>query len=134
MNSPGHSICIKTFWFGLGVSSLPYSFNSSLVYPTSTFCGLLTHCANDCSAPYWYYYMAIVNTVVRITGGLVVAVFQYMSDMSLYQLVVTEGTAMVLRGGEMVTMDQTEIVPGDIVRLVVGEAMQCRSNNDHHQF
>jgi magnesium-transporting ATPase (P-type) len=78
--------------------------------------------------------MAIVNTVVRITGGLVVALFQYTSDMSLYQLVVTEGTAMVLRGGEMVTIDQTEIVPGDIVRLVVGEAMQCRSNNDHHQF
>lgn len=72
------------------------------------------------SAPYWYYYMAIVNTVVRITGGLVVALFQYMSDKSLYQLVITEGTVTTLRGGEMVTIDQTDIVPGDIVRVVVG--------------
>ena len=64
--------------------------------------------------------MAIVNTVVRITGGLTVAMFQYMSDKSLYQLVVMEGTVEVLRGGEMVTIDQTEIVPGDIVRLAVG--------------
>jgi hypothetical protein len=37
-------------------------------------------------APYWYYYMAIVNTVVRVTGGIVVAIFQFISDSVLYQL------------------------------------------------
>jgi magnesium-transporting ATPase (P-type) len=63
--------------------------------------------------------MAIVNTCIRITGGLVVAVFQYMSDKDLYQLMLMKGTAQVLRGGEMITIDQTEVVPGDIVRLVV---------------
>jgi hypothetical protein len=42
-------------------------------------------------APYWYYYMAIVNTVVRVTGGIVVAVFQYISDSVLYQLTNVEG-------------------------------------------
>ena len=42
-------------------------------------------------APYWYYYMAIVNTVVRVTGGVVVGIFQYMSDSNLYQLSHTEG-------------------------------------------
>ncbi len=49
-----------------------------------------------------------------------VASFQYMSDKSLYKLVATEGTVPVIRGGEMVTLDQTDIVPGDIIRLVVG--------------
>ena len=49
-----------------------------------------------------------------------VASFQYMSDKSLYKLVATEGTVLVIRGGEMITLDQTEIVPGDIIRLVVG--------------
>ncbi len=48
-----------------------------------------------------------------------VAVFQYMSDKDLYQLMLMKGTAQVLRGGEMITIDQTEVVPGDIVRLVV---------------
>ena len=63
--------------------------------------------------------MAIVNTCIRITGDLVVAAFQYMSDKDLYQLMLMKGTAQVLRGGEMITIDQTEVVPGDIVRLVV---------------
>jgi magnesium-transporting ATPase (P-type) len=63
--------------------------------------------------------MAIVNTCIQSTGGLLVAVFQYMSDKDLYQLMLMKGTAQVLRGGEMITIDQTEVVPGDIVRLVV---------------
>lgn len=48
-----------------------------------------------------------------------VAIFEYMSDKDLYQLMMTRGTVEVLRGGEMTVMDQTEVVPGDIVRLVV---------------
>ena len=71
------------------------------------------------SGPYWYYYMAIVNTCIRVTGGIVVGVFQYMSDKNLYQLMKMYGTVEVLRGGDMTVMDQTEVVPGDIVRLVV---------------
>jgi hypothetical protein len=42
-------------------------------------------------APYWYYYMAIVNTIVRVAGGTVVAIFQYMSDLKLYGISVMEG-------------------------------------------
>jgi hypothetical protein len=42
-------------------------------------------------APYWYYYMAIINTIVRVTGAIVVAVFQYMSDLNLYRISVVEG-------------------------------------------
>jgi hypothetical protein len=63
--------------------------------------------------------MAIVNTCIRVTGGIVVAVFQFMSDKKLYQLMAMKGSVEVLRGGEMIIMDQTEVVPGDIVRLVV---------------
>jgi len=72
--------------------------------------------------PYWYYYMAIVNTVVRVTAGLVVGLFQYSSDMDLYRLMVTEGNVEVLRDGVMTTIDQLHIVPGDIVRLSPGVA------------
>jgi magnesium-transporting ATPase (P-type) len=63
--------------------------------------------------------MAITNTCIRVTGGLVVAVFQYMSDKDLYKLMAMKGTVQVLRGGDMITIDQTEVVPGDIVRLLV---------------
>ena len=63
--------------------------------------------------------MAIVNTCVRVTGGLVVAIFQYMSDINLYRLMVTDGTVEVLREGELKCMDQTDVVPGDIIRLSV---------------
>jgi hypothetical protein len=45
-------------------------------------------------APYYYYYMAIVSTVVRITGGLVAAAFQYMSDTTLYQLAHVSGSVL----------------------------------------
>ena len=43
-------------------------------------------------APYHYYYMAITQSIVRITGGVVVGVFQYMSDSVLYQISHVEGT------------------------------------------
>ena len=42
-------------------------------------------------APYWYYYMAIVNTVVRIFSGIVVGVFQFKSDSVLHKLSLVEG-------------------------------------------
>ncbi len=52
-----------------------------------------------------------------------VAVFQYMSDKKLYRLMTMNGTVGVLREGEMINMNHTEVVPGDIVRLVVSFSM-----------
>lgn len=72
--------------------------------------------------PLWYYYMGIVNTVVRVTGGLVVALFQCGSELDLYRLMVMEGTVEVVREGRIITMDQTDVVPGDIIRLTPGVA------------
>jgi magnesium-transporting ATPase (P-type) len=66
--------------------------------------------------------MAIVNTVVRVTAGLIVSLFQYSSDMDLYRLMVTDGTVEVIRDGVMTAVDQVHVVPGDIVRLSPGVA------------
>jgi P-type E1-E2 ATPase len=66
--------------------------------------------------------MAIVQTVVRISGGLVVAIFQYMADMDLFRLMVVDGTAKVIRDGKIMTVNQTDVVPGDIVQVTPGLA------------
>ena len=72
--------------------------------------------------PLYYWYMAISQTVVRIAGGIIVAVFNYMSDMDLYRLTITEGTSDVIRDGDLITIDVQDVVPGDIVRLAPGYA------------
>ena len=41
--------------------------------------------------PFWYYYMMIVHTVVRVSSGIVVGVFQFMSDSVLHKLSLVEG-------------------------------------------
>ena len=56
--------------------------------------------------------MAILQTVVRLSGGLVVAAFQYMADMDLYRLMVVDGSVQVVRDGELVMINQIDVVPG----------------------
>lgn len=41
--------------------------------------------------PYWYYFMMIVHTIVRVCCGVVVGVFQFMSDSVLQKLSLVEG-------------------------------------------
>lgn len=41
--------------------------------------------------------MAIVNSVVRVTGGIVVGIFQYMSDSVLYQLSHVDGHSVYVQ-------------------------------------
>lgn len=52
--------------------------------------------------------MALSQTVVRISGGIIVALFNYQSDMDLYRLTITEGTANVIRDGTAITIDKTD--------------------------
>ena len=42
--------------------------------------------------PYWFYYMAITNTIIRVGAGSLVAAFQYISDSVLYKLSAVEGS------------------------------------------
>jgi hypothetical protein len=42
-------------------------------------------------ANFFYYYMAVVNTFVRLMGALIVTYFMYLSDCALYQLSIVEG-------------------------------------------
>lgn len=70
--------------------------------------------------PLWYYYIAILHTAVRLAGGLSVAYFQWRNDLSLYKLGQIEGEVGVLRDGQMITLSQTELVPGDVVAINSG--------------
>jgi hypothetical protein len=45
-------------------------------------------------APYWYYYMAIVNTVFRIASGVVAGLAQYISDSTIHQLSMVDGNVV----------------------------------------
>ena len=42
-------------------------------------------------ANFFYYYMAITHTIVRLTGAFVVAYFQFVNESTLYKLAVVEG-------------------------------------------
>ena len=63
--------------------------------------------------------MALLQTAVCIAGGMVMAVFQYLSNKSLYSLMEMEGTVEVVRGGSTISVNQVDVVPGDIVILKV---------------
>lgn len=41
--------------------------------------------------PYWYYFMMIVHTIVRVSCGVVVGVFEFMSNLVLHKLSLVEG-------------------------------------------
>lgn len=64
--------------------------------------------------------MAIVQTIVITTGGLVVSFFQYRNDKSLHLLTHISGEAKVLRDGHYITISQKELVPGDVVVVEPG--------------
>lgn len=67
-----------------------------------------------------YWHMGIVNTLVYTTGGLVVSLVQYQNDVRLQELSKISGTVEVLRDGAYVTIEQKDIVPGDVVSIASG--------------
>jgi predicted P-type ATPase len=70
--------------------------------------------------PLDYYYMAILYFFIVIVGGITVAAFEYENETSLYKLSQITGTVEVLRDGKFQCLDQSNLVPGDVVVLQPG--------------
>ncbi len=66
--------------------------------------------------------MGIVETIVRISGGLAVAYLKYVNDCNLYKLSLSFGEVKVLRDRNFVTVPQQDIVPGDVIIVAPGIA------------
>lgn len=70
--------------------------------------------------PLWFYYIAILHTVVRVIGGLTVAYFSWQNDCNLHQLGQVFGEVEVLRDYQVKKIPQSDLVPGDVVVLTKG--------------
>jgi magnesium-transporting ATPase (P-type) len=66
--------------------------------------------------------MGIVQTIIRVTGGVAVALVKYTNDCNLYRLSLATGEVKVLRGGIFVTVPQQDLVPGDVIVVSPGIA------------
>jgi predicted P-type ATPase len=71
---------------------------------------------------YAYWHMGIVNTIVYTMGGLTVSYVRYQSASRLKELSKVSGSVHVLRDGHFVEINQTGLVPGDVVSLRSGVA------------
>lgn len=71
---------------------------------------------------YGYWHMGIVNTLVYTLGGLVVSYVKYQNDKRLQELSRIEGTAQVLRDGKWIIVEETQLVPGDVIHVGPGPA------------
>lgn len=69
---------------------------------------------------YWYYHMGIVESIVRIVGGIAVSVVKYKMAKNICRLGTVIGEVEVLRDGEFVTISQQDIVPGEVVSVTPG--------------
>ena len=70
--------------------------------------------------PLNYFYMAFVHGSVIFTGGLTVAFFRYRNDANLYKLSHVEGEVQCQRNGQLMTVPQIDLVPGDVVVIQPG--------------
>jgi hypothetical protein len=58
---------------------------------------------------YWYYHMALIGTIVRTIGGLIVAYYQHANDSALYKLSQVEGEVeyvILYQANDCVATDQ----------------------------
>jgi hypothetical protein len=70
--------------------------------------------------PLNYFYMAFVHGSVIFTGGFMVAYFRYRNDANLYKLSHVQGEVQCKRNGQLVTVPQIDLVPGDVVVIEPG--------------
>lgn len=69
---------------------------------------------------YSYWHMGIVNTLVYSLGGITVSAVNYQNAVRLKELCRVEGTVDVLRDGTFHTIDQSRLVPGDVIAIESG--------------
>lgn len=67
-----------------------------------------------------YWYMMLATCGVILISACTISWFRYRSAGVLYEVSHVEGTRTVLRDQDFVTLDQAEMVPGDIVQLEPG--------------
>lgn len=70
--------------------------------------------------PLWYYYMACVQTFIVSSGGFIISFFNYRNEKNLYRITNVKGTVSVIRDGNLVSMNQKDIVPGDVTVVQPG--------------
>mmetsp|Transcript_60763 Transcript_60763/g.72155 ORF Transcript_60763/g.72155 Transcript_60763/m.72155 type:complete len:687 (+) Transcript_60763:14-2074(+) len=70
--------------------------------------------------PLYYYYMAIVYTIIVFIGGISVSIFKHKNEKSLYQLSSVSGNVLARRDGKYESIDHKRLVPGDVVKLTTG--------------
>jgi Cation transport ATPase len=66
--------------------------------------------------------MACVQSIIVVTGGLVISIFRYRNERNLYRITRVTGNVSILRDGVVNTVSHTELVPGDIVAVEPGMA------------
>jgi magnesium-transporting ATPase (P-type) len=69
--------------------------------------------------------MAIIQTAVIVTGGLIVALFRHRNEKSLFKLTNVDGQVHVLRDSQVTELDIADLVPGDVVILQANQKAYC---------
>lgn len=67
-----------------------------------------------------YWLLPAIIWLIVVFSALLISYFRFRGASVLYQLSHVSGTSRVLRGGELVSMDQSALVPGDLVALTPG--------------
>jgi P-type E1-E2 ATPase len=69
---------------------------------------------------FYFWHMALIQTCVRVVGGLTVALVTYRNEANLFRLGNVSGHVKVLRQGTLVTIPQKDLVPGDVMEVLPG--------------
>jgi hypothetical protein len=71
--------------------------------------------------PLYYFYLATIHGSVIVTGGFAVAWFKFRNDSNLFKMTHIEGEVDCLRNGSVVSVPQSDLVPGDVVQVAPGQ-------------
>lgn len=72
--------------------------------------------------PLYYYYMGLIHGTCVVLGGLTAAYFHFRNELNLFKLSHIDGEITCKRNGKLATVQQNELVPGDVVAVNHGLA------------